>query len=177
MDSPVPFIHYTYDQRGNLVLKQHKSLKGELVKCNRIARDIAGKWMTDSLTDANGMLLTLFKRTPMKEPYRYQVEWFFNQDTKAGASQIIQEDTAGREISNSTCYDNGSCLTYLFHYSGTKRIKQELWILQEQQVQPVLKETEEFYYTDETDQPAGSVRFMEPEHRATDHFKYVKSYD
>jgi len=176
-DSPGPFIFYTYDQKGNLVLREHKSLKGELVKCNRITCDSTGTWRTDSLTDAKGTLLTLLKRTPMKEPDRYQVEWYFKGEEKAAARQIIQEDTSGREISNSTCYENGSCLTYLFYYNGARKIRQELWILQEEQGQPMLKETEEFYYKDERDQPAGSVRFEEPDHRATAFFRYVKSKD
>lgn len=176
-DSPGTFILYTYDQDGNLILKQHKSQTGELVKCNRITRDSTGKCITDSLIDAEGRLITLFKKTPVNEPFRYQVEWLFSGETKAGTWQIIQENDLGKEISNSTCYDNGSCLTYLFHYNGSRKIKQELWMLNERQGQPLLKETEEFYYHDDTDQPAGSVRFMEPEHRATEYFRYLKSYN
>lgn len=175
-DSPGSLIHYTYDENGNLILKQHKSLEGEIVKYNRITRDSTGNWMTDSLIDSKGLLLTLFKKTPLNETFRYQVEWLFNGETKADTKQIIQENASGKEISNSTCYDNGSCITYLFHYKGSRKTKQELWILREEQGQPLLKETEEFYYNNDQDQPAGSIRFIEPEHRATDYFRYVKSY-
>lgn len=170
--SPRSRVDYLYTEGGVLYRKEHYLATGELQKTNRITSDSSGNWHTDSLVDNQGRVLFVFRRTPTDNPNTYQVEWFYKGDASPSTRQLIQTDTAGNELSNSTCYSAESCVTYRFYYAGNRKLKYELWVLDPTQNSPVLKETEEYYYST-GDQPTGSVRFMEPEHEVTARFRYV----
>lgn len=170
--NPSSTIEYNYNQQGILISKVHRDSSGLVQKTNRIYSDSSGSWHTDSLIDKSGKLLFVFRRTPLQSENRYQVEWFYKNDDKASSRQIIQYDTLGNELSNSTCYSADNCLTYRFIYSGNRKIKSELWVLNGSKDLPVLRETEDFYYA-EGDWAVGSVRFEEPAHLCTSRFRYV----
>ncbi|MBL0096860.1 MAG: hypothetical protein IPP46_10475 [Bacteroidetes bacterium] len=172
--NPASSIEYLYREQGVLYRKIHRNQLGEIQKTNRIYSDSSGSWHTDSLIDKNGTLLFVFRRTPTPQENKFQVEWFYKNDTKASSRQLIQYDSLGNEWSNSTCYTNDNCVTYRFIYSGTRKIKSEMWVLEGTSSSPVLKETEEYYYA-EDDLAIGSVRFAEPEHICTSRFKYIIS--
>ena len=176
-DAPFPVIVCTYDERGQLIIKQHRTRDGITGKTNKITYDSNGVWMTDSLLDTDGRTLLILKKSKLNESNRFRIDWFFNDDTASGAYQIIQEDDSGLELSNTTCYAHESCITYRFFYNKGRKVRQEIWVLDEARGLPLLRETEEFYYGNNDELPSGSVRFVEPEHRSTAHFRYVRISD
>jgi hypothetical protein len=167
-------IEYIYNEKNILVKKIHRNDTNEITKINHIYSDEHGFWHTDSLIDPSGRLLYTFKRTPTAKPNNYMIEWFYKKDPNPSSRQIIQYDENGKELSNSTCYTADNCVTYVYFYNHGHKIRSELWAMEGPNVQPVLKETEDFVYsTIHTQHPNSSVRFSEPEHTIIGRFRYV----
>ncbi|MBL7922821.1 MAG: hypothetical protein JNL88_01345 [Bacteroidia bacterium] len=170
--NPAALIDYVYNSSGVLIRKEHRNPAGEIQKINKIYSDANGEWNLDSLQDKNGKTLFVFRRHPGERENTKIVEWFYKNDTLPSTRQLIQSDTMGNELSNSTCYSADNCVTYRFFYNGSRKLKAEMWVLDGTTNAPVLRETEEFYYT-EGEFATGSVRFLEPEHLCTSRFRYV----
>ncbi len=172
---PGSSVEYLYNERGHLNRKVHRNHVGEIQKTNYIYSDSSGSWYCDSLIDKSGILLFVFRRTPAKTENTYQIEWFYKKDTVASSRQLLHYDSNGNELSNSTCYSADNCISYRFFYSGNRKLSSELWVLTENGSNPVLRETEEYYYSDEDDLPEGSIRFSEPGHRRIGSYRYLVS--
>lgn len=167
-------IDYIYNEKKILVKKVHRNELNEITKNNHIYSDSTGFWHTDSLIDYKGKLLYTFKRTPTGKTNNYMIEWFYKNDPNPSSRQIIQYDENGKELSNSTCYSADNCVTYVYFYNQGHKIRTELWAMEGPNSQPILKETEEFIYSTESEHHAtSSVRFLEPEHTLIGRYKYV----
>lgn len=167
-------IEYRYNEKNVLVEKIHRDENGVHLKSNYIYSDENGSWHTDSLIDVKGKLWYVFKRAPAQKPNRFIIEWFYKLDATPSSRQIIQYDEEYHEVSNSTCYTADNCVTYVYFYQGNRKVRSEFWAMEGANAQPVLKETEEFAYDEESgDQATSSVRFLEPAHTVLGRFKYV----
>lgn len=164
--------HFYYDSQQRLVRKERYDSTGHLQRIHKIS--YTGRyWSTDTLCDASGKTLLRLQQEATTTPGLYLVRWFFHADSVSSAEQRIQKDTTDAEISNSTCYAPDNCITYVFKYLEGRKLSMETWVLQPELNTPKLKETEEYAYSVDG-QLIASTRFLEPEHRITAIFRYVK---
>lgn len=170
-------IQYFYNTQQQVVLKKHFNSAGELQKENHIYYDSNGDWTTDSLLGKNAELLVCLQRTRIYSSpdsgNRYKVEWYYKGESTPFTTQLTSSDTAGRELTNSTCYSPVNCVTTVFSYGPRGKTATELWVLQPDSNVPQLTESEEYYYT-ELNQQAGMVRFMEPNHVCIERIRYKR---
>lgn len=153
-----------YDTLQRLSMKSQFDNSGNLLKVHEFHYGIAGTEYVDSVFNSERKLLVaLVRKADSLISGRFHVEWYFSGDHKPATNQIIQLDSAGNEISNSTCYENGECITYRHYYSGSNKVLTELWTINSRSSMPSLVETEEFYYRN-PHADWGSIRFSEPRH-------------
>lgn len=170
-------IQYFYNAQQQVILKKHYNSAGELQKENHLYYNSIGDWITDSLLGKNAELLVCLQRTRIYSSpdsgNRYKVEWYYKGEQTPFTTQLTSSDTAGRELTNSTCYSPVNCVTTVFSYGPRGKTATELWVLQPDSNVPQLTESEEYYYTD-SDHPAGMVRFAEPNHVCIERIRYLR---